>query len=1392
MKKSFSSVLSLLLLAFASIASAQIQMTFSITSPTCHGFNDGSVSVFAVGGTGSYSYAWSNGQTNQALTGIGAGVYTVTVTDALQDTASGSITVSQPASVSAAITSSGINCAGTSGMLTATGFGGTPLYTYSWDGAGGPSSSESIAVTAPGVYAVTVIDRNSCTGTSTFTVAKDLTLQVVATDILCASNPSSGSLNALVEGGVTPYTFSWSNGSIAQMQSGVGTGSYFCTVTSANGCVVVDSDFVDIPSPLLVNTVWLTPACGGNNNGTAFVVATGGVAPYTFTWNPGTLNGASQTGLAPNQYTVLTTDANQCNNELSVLIPATNGLDVQLVVTSSTCKGIDNATATAVVSPSGSGYTYDWTIVLPNGSTSQLSGVVKVIDLAVGTTVSVTVTDPTSGCTGTATGVVGEHAPIHIAVVGVDIPCAGGLGSASAVASNGTPQYTYTWSDGNGVVIGNQANITGLLPGAYGVAVMDSLGCMGQDVVNISILSAPNAAIDGNSLLVCGDSLSTVQFTNLSTDPHNVITNLLWIVDGSSIDTTISQQNQIVFQLPVDETITVTLIVTSGNGCSDTTSLVYNVPGYPDIQLQLDSSTINCVNAPVSINVIGGEPDYAYQWNPTVTFNPDPLHVLVSPTVTTTYTLTATDGNACTATASIAVAPLDSLFQLFVADSLIQGCMDSVTLFASTNIPATITWSQGGQILLGNPVIVPATSTTTIYTVTAMTADSCVLTHEVSVTGYGLAISLDPNLPGTICEGDSLPLSVNVTPPSTGLTYSWTVNTPGILINPGSANTILTGPAGSYVVTVIVQNEFCGDTLTFPVVIVPSFNLEGQVSIDLCEGLMVTFTNQSGVPGQWNFGDLFISNETNPVHDYSTPGQYLVVFTPSIPCTAPWDSLITVFADTLTADITHLYGECALDAIIQFNGTTNHPVLATWNWNFSNGTPSTSTQQNPTVTYATEGIYLATLVVSDINRCTTTAIDTVTVSIIDDVIADSLRICPGDSIQLNPTGIDNAAGYVWTSTPLDSTLEVTNPNPTVHPLVPTTYTVEINKGLCTVTYSVLVTFKAGSDVQLPNDTIVCSNDSLSITAQSNGAMGYEWSNDASFSNIFATTQTVQVLPNGTYYVRTTGAECFAVDSIKVDLGAPEIQATPTDLDICQGEATALIVNNLIPGQNLTYVWTPALPNVPNPIISPTETTTYTVTVTNQFGCTTTLSFTVNVTNVSVRADAEPDTVTVVNPFSTLNAITGGNGNIFSYTWAPPATLSDPNAAQTQANPTETTIYTVTVVTTDGCVAIDTVTVYYRENACQSPFVFIPKAFSPNNDDKNDRFIVRAEGMTELKFIVWNRWGEIVYETEDPAAMGWDGSFKGKEATGDSFSWYVSLTCGNGDIFESKGNVTLLK
>ncbi len=1390
MKKSLFPIILLVLLASANIATAQIQLTFSTVQPSCHGYTNGSATVFATGGSGGYTYTWSTGQNTQTTFGIGAGVYAVTVQDEAPNTATGSVTVLEPSAVTAAITASDVNCEGTSGTLTAAGFGGTPPYSYAW---GGPNSSatESVSVIAPGIYIVTVTDAVACSAVGSFTVATAITVEVIATDIPCAIYPNGGSANAVATGGVTPYIYSWSSGGTTAIITGIGAGPHICTVTSANGCIAIDSDYVDIPSALEVETIWLTPACGGNNNGSATVQASGGIPPYTYAWTPGGFSGPAQTGLAPNQYNVSAFDANLCQIDLSLTIPATDGLDVQLVVTSAPCVGLDIATATAVVNPPGSGYVYEWNIPQGSNNVSQLTG------LAAGTVVSVTVTDPVSGCSGTASGVVGAHNNVEILVTDVDILCAGGLGSATAVASNGTPPYTYTWFN-NSIQISNSSSISGLSPGAYLVSVVDSLGCIAQAVADIGIESAPHAVIDSTHVLVCGDLLSTVEFTNLSYDTYNNITSIVWNVVGPSVDTTITQQNQIVFQLPVDETITVQLIVTSGLGCSDTTSLDYNVPGYPDISLSLDSTTLNCVSAPVAIDVIGGDSSYILVWTPAVTLNPNPLHVLVSPTVTTTYLLTATDGNACTSFATITIPPLDSLFQLFVSDKLIETCSDSATLFASTSLPTTVIWSQGTTILNGNPITVPATPTTTIYTVTAITADSCILTDQVSVTGYGVEVSLDPNADPTICEEDSLTLSAIVTPMSGSLIYLWSVIPSAVISDPTASNPFLTGPAGTYTVKLVVTNVICADTLQFQVEILEGFDLEGSLSADLCDGLNVHFFNDSGIGGIWNFGDgSQTSVDINPVHTYGAPGPYHVVFTPNIQfqCTEPWDTTIQVQEFVLDASIADSFLQCAVQAEIQFFGIVNNPgsSIVSWLWAFSNGTPATSTLQNPVVTFTIEETITATLVVRDINGCLDTASLAVPVHFISDTILTELAICLGDSIQLNPGGFDPGATYLWSSVPLDSTLDVNDPTPVVTPIVPTVYSVQLSEGLCMELFVVSVTLKPGSDVRLPSDSlIVCSDTLVTIAATGNGSAGLEWSNSPLFTNIFATTQTVQVPPNGTYYVRTTGADCTAMDSILILLATPAIQAIPTDLDICLGEETALMLTNLNPDQNLHYFWDPALPDLPNPIVAPTETTTYIVTVTNQYGCTATLSFTVNVTTVDVEASADPYVVSFGDPSSILTATPGGNGTIISYSWTPAGTLESPNAPQTVATPTETTLYTVTVVTLDGCIATDTVTLTFRDSPCATPFVFVPKAFTPNNDQKNDYFIVRADGMTALKFIVWDRWGEIVYETYDPNDQGWNGTFQGKEHTSDSFAWYVWLTCGNGDIYEDKGNVTLLK
>ena len=151
----------------------------------------------------------------------------------------------------------------------------------------------------------------------------------------------------------------------------------------------------------------------------------------------------------------------------------------------------------------------------------------------------------------------------------------------------------------------------------------------------------------------------------------------------------------------------------------------------------------------------------------------------------------------------------------------------------------------------------------------------------------------------------------------------------------------------------------------------------------------------------------------------------------------------------------------------------------------------------------------------------------------------------------------------------------------------------------------------------------------------------------------------------------------------------------------------------------------------------------------------------------------------------------GTGTI-TYAWTPVVSLNDPNIANPVARPAVETTYIVTATVYGLCPQTASVQVFFMGDQCLEPYIFVPKAFSPNGDESNDRFIVRGVNIKELYMVVWDRWGEKVYETEDTQALGWDGTFKGASLTPDAYAWYVKATCGNGAVYVKKGNVTLLK
>lgn len=182
-------------------------------------------------------------------------------------------------------------------------------------------------------------------------------------------------------------------------------------------------------------------------------------------------------------------------------------------------------------------------------------------------------------------------------------------------------------------------------------------------------------------------------------------------------------------------------------------------------------------------------------------------------------------------------------------------------------------------------------------------------------------------------------------------------------------------------------------------------------------------------------------------------------------------------------------------------------------------------------------------------------------------------------------------------------------------------------------------------------------------------------------------------------------------------------------------------------------------------------------------CADTAFISVNVLPLPVANAGTGDTIFIGNS-TVLNATGGG-----TYTWSPPAGLSCTNCQAPVADPTQTTVYCVTVTDSNGCTDNDCITIFV-DTECGE--LFVPNAFSPNNDNANDRLcIYGSQCIEQMTLVIYDRWGEKVFETTDPSQC-WDGTYRGELMNTAVFVYYLEAVLVNGNVLEKKGNITLLR
>ena len=940
----------------------------TINSPTynggynisCNGATDGSINVSVSGASPPYAYQWSNSDTTQNLTNVGAGFYTVTITDLNGCTEELSITLTEPPVLGVVLNSpttgggTNIGCNGqTDGSLTANPNGGTSPYAYLWSNT---QTSQTINNLSAGTYQVTITDANNCVVTDSMTLTEPDTLvplisslTVVGGTNLACNGDSTATASVSVSGGTSPYSYLWSNGDTLSSTSGLSAGIVSVTVTDANGCSASDSYTVTEPAPLtnsLTAYVYngsFNISCQGASDGSVTASPSGATAPYTYLWSD---NQTSQTatGLSAGWISVVIEDANGCilTDSIELIEPDVLATSLSPSVTSCgtnvSCAGGNDGSIDLAVTGGAVPYSYIWSNTDTSEDLSSLqAGLYEVI-----------VTDA-NGCTSSASITLTEPSPLFVSSItsptypgGWNVSCNAGVdGTVEATAAGGCSPYSFYWSNGDSTQIS-----TGVSVSIYIVTITDQNGCTAQDSIVLTEpapLSASFSSTDANCSSSC-DGSGMVSGVSGGTAPYSY----LW----SNGDTNAVAQNLCVGSYDVT--------VTDVNGCSTTGTITITEP-----TLMTMSTTIinqvscfsNCDGQATVSMVTGGTGPYTYLWSTTAT------SASVSGLCAGTHTVTVTDANGCFLVESVAItepAPLAASIILNNNVSCNSACDGqlSITGLSGGTTPYNILWSNNdsnaviSNLCVGN------------YSVTVTDANGCVVTDSASISEPAVltvSSAADNQVSCfSVCDGQA---SITGTTGGTlPYNYLWSNNDTSQVaagLCAGTYSVVVTDANGCTAISTV--------SITEPTVlsVIASVNASASCS-GLCDGSATVATSGGTAP----YSYLWSNGAITPTINNLCEGIYTVTVTDVNGCTET--ATITILQPEIlnivqNAVVTSVSCHTACDGSVDLT-PTGGTLPYTFNW--SNG----GTTEDLSALCA--GIYNVT--VTDANGCSASASFTIT------------------------------------------------------------------------------------------------------------------------------------------------------------------------------------------------------------------------------------------------------------------------------------------------------------------------------------------------------------------------------------------------------------------------------
>ncbi|MEI2759116.1 MAG: gliding motility-associated C-terminal domain-containing protein [Bacteroidia bacterium] len=1400
----------------------------------CHGQQTGEITIAASGGTGPLSYSIDNGLSsvlNNHFTMLSAGNYNIILTDSVGCITSSTITLNEPDSIIIQQAVTAATCNQQNGSFQIVVNGGTGTLQLSLDSLNFSPNTIFNNLIA-GIYQLHVTDANQCYATKLIAVpnlAAPILTNFSKGDVTCFGD-STGFISLTASGGTGLLSYSIDNGVTYQALpnfTNLPTGFYHIKISDQNLCTA--DTIIQLTSPDdIAATFNITNANCQQANGSISINAQGGNGTLLFSLNGGPLSQQTYFGSLPaGTHQLQVRDAMMCSKNIFAQINTISGPTIDSVITQNlNCFGINSGTISILASGGTGvlGYSINNQPFISNANFNQLAA----------GTYHVTVTD-SAGCL--VSGFVQLTTPSTIQVnTTVSNPaCGQNNGSITVQLAGGTGTLLTSL---NGSSYSNLTNYSNLYAGSYTLKIKDANNCEVQRTIPLSNILAPKLigsvlkqvkcfnANDGEIKILASGGTGALTYSidnGVTTQMSNTFSSLTAGAYSASVIDQNNCRSDTVITLLQPDSLQLLLTITpetcsSGNGSitvsstggtspylfsSDSGQTFYNVAGFTQLVsnnyylvvkdskncrtlnqvnvadltgpqiISLTTANVSCFglqDGAVHITTAGGNGTLSFSTNNFITQQTDTFFNSLLPG---NYTVYVSDTNNCKTNHPFTISqPTPVQNNITSAQPTCFGYNNgSLNVVANGGTPPyDILWSSGSTDFNLSGIASGQ------YLFTVSDANNCNKSDSIYLSSP-TALAANHTTQNGTCSGSANGSAwVSVAGGTPPYQYNWSP----IAGNTNYANAL---PAGLYTVDITDKN---GCTLTeqiqivTPVPIANTFSKNDVSCYGGSNGTLIANTTGGTAPYSylWSY-----QQQTNDTIQNLPAGSYTVTITDANGCD-------NIFTEQISAPqqikpnstITNVSCNGLSDAIVALNVQGG---VAPYSYLWNNGTTQ-STNAN-----LTAGIYVVT--VTDANGCIRVKAFTITeplpillsINLVD-------TICIGQQATLNAIAAGGTGTYnwLWNNQATSSTILVT-------PTATTSYFVSVtdSNNCPSKTDSISVNVFPPLGIAATGTDTICEGQSTVLSSIANGGNGgpysYLWSNgsDSSSVNVFptvTTTYSVSITDNCTLTPAT------AVLPVVVN-ETPSIDISPMTEQGCMPLEVQFLNNSSYP-QGTIFTWlfgdgqtTDSIS--PLHIYNTDGIYTVSVQAITPDNCVSSfiMSNSIEVYPLPVSSfSISPESISILHPEITIS-----DSSLLSAIW-----FYDFGDGKTSAfqNPThiyqDTGRFTVIQIVESEFGCRDTSN---KEVIVEGAFtVYIPNAFTPNNDGSNDYFFANGYGITELKMQIFNRWGNKVFET--PSVSGrWNGiDTSGKICPQGVYVYTAKIKDQYGIYHTYNGQVTLIR